>query len=319
MPKDTQSRKWQITINNPLDYGFTHERIKKELDHLKSTLYYCMADELGSTHHTHIYVVFSSAVRFSTIKNCFNEAHLEIAHGTSEQNRDYIMKAGKWSNDKKHGTTIPGTFEEHGEMPVERKGTRNDLADLYDMIKSGSTNFEIMEQIPEHLLHIDKIDRARLVIKAEEYKTKFRKLEVNYIWGPTGVGKTKYVMEKHGYSTVYRVTDYEHPFDQYESQDVLLFDEFRSQLKISDMLNYLDGYPLQLPCRYTNRQACYTKVYILSNMMLEQQYTNIRMEQASTWMAFKRRIHKVQYFQGEHDFLPPATASDLKKLMKREG
>ena len=28
MAKDTQSRKWQLTINNPVEHGFTHDKIK---------------------------------------------------------------------------------------------------------------------------------------------------------------------------------------------------------------------------------------------------------------------------------------------------
>lgn len=148
MARDSKSRKWQITINNPLDKGYDRAKIKDTLTDLKSLIYFCMADEAGETHHTHIYVVFSDAVRFSTLKNKFNEAHLEIAKGTSEQNRNYIAKDGKWANDKKHGTSIPGTFEEYGDMPIERPGARNDLADLYDMIKAGATNYEIIDEAP---------------------------------------------------------------------------------------------------------------------------------------------------------------------------
>ena len=43
-----------------------------------------------------------------------------------------------------------------------------------------------------------------------------------------------------------KVTDYIHPFDTYKGQDILIFEEFHSNLKIQDMLNYLDGYPLDL-------------------------------------------------------------------------
>ncbi len=32
-----------------------------------------------------------------------------------------------------------------------------------------------------------------------------------------------------------------------KGQDVIVFEEFRSSLKIQDMLNYLDGYPCELP------------------------------------------------------------------------
>lgn len=68
-------------------------------------------------------------------------------------------------------------------------------------------------------------------------------------------GKTRSFMDRYGYANYYRVTDYRHPFGTYDGQDVLIFEEFRGSLKHSDMLNYLDGYPLLLPCRCFNRQA----------------------------------------------------------------
>ncbi len=70
------------------------------------------------------------------------------------------------------------------------------------------------------------------------------------------------------------------------------------------MLNYLDGYPVELPCRYANKQACYTKVYILSNIPFEQQYPNIQAEQPETWLALKRRIHH------NYELLPDAKVVD---------
>ena len=90
---------------------------------------------------------------------------------------------------------------------------------------------------------------------------------------------------------MYRVTDYDHPFDSYKGQDVIVFEEFRSSLKIQDMLNYLDGYPCELPCRYNNKLACFTKVYIITNISFNQQYINIQAESKETWTAFCRRIH----------------------------
>lgn len=302
MSQDTQSRKWQITINNPLDKGFSHDKIKQELSQLKSVIYWCMADETGEkqTHHTHIYACFSSAVRFSTLKNKFNTAHIEMARGSSQQNRDYIAKEGKWENDAKHGTKIPGTFDESGEMPIERQGARNDLADLLDQIKNGASDCEIIEDNPDHILHIERIERVRQSFRREEYKNTFRLLEVTYIYGLTATGKTRSVMEMHGYENVYRVTDYKHPFDGYSGQDILLIDEFDSQFPIQLMLNLLDGYPLELPCRYSNKQACYTKVYIISNIELFEQYAYEKAHEPNTYKAFLRRIHKIIKFPLEY-------------------
>lgn len=56
--RDSQSRKWQITINNPIEKGFDHHKIKGVLSELKSLQYCAMADEAGQTHHTHLYRLY---------------------------------------------------------------------------------------------------------------------------------------------------------------------------------------------------------------------------------------------------------------------
>lgn len=122
--KNTQSRKWLLTINNPQDKDYDHNRIISEIKKIKSCVYYCMSDEIGGkekTHHTYIYLACKSGVRFSTIKNRFPVAHIEMARGTSEQNRDYVFKLGKYEKEKGN-TKIAGTEEEYGVMPMERKG-----------------------------------------------------------------------------------------------------------------------------------------------------------------------------------------------------
>ena len=300
MDKDTQSRKWQITINNPIDKGYTHDRIKEQLFKFKSLLYFCMSDEIGEnqTYHTHIYMQASSGVRFSTIKKRFDGGHFEMAQGTPQQNRDYVFKEGKWKGTAKEETNLPDTHEEYGELPLERQGARNDLADLYDMIKSGMSTFEILENAPQYITQFERIDKIRQTLLEERYKNEWRNLEVTYIWGLTGSGKTRSVMEKYGYPNVYRVTDYDHPFDSYKGQDVVVFEEFRSSLRIDDMLKYLDGYPVELPARYFNKTVCFHKVFIITNIDIRNQYKNVQEEQPTTWHAFLRRIHSVQVFTG---------------------
>ena len=52
-----------------------------------------------------------------------------------------------------------------------------------------------------------------------------------------------------------------------------------------------------LPCRYADRVACYTKVYILSNIPLEKQYPNVQLEEPASFDAFKRRLTSVYRMQ----------------------
>ena len=287
---------YQLTINDPLTKGYTHKNIIEIIkNNFRTASYYCMADEQGSCYHTHIFVVFSSRVRFSMVKRYFSEAHIEKCKGSVSDNVNYVKKTGKWERDEsKQEKKIEGTFEEYGTQPPDSKGKRNDMSELYQMVMDNMSNAEILAQNQDYILQIDKIDKIRTTILMEKYKETVRlDLEVVYISGVTGTGKTRSVLESNGYSNVYRVTDYLHPFDGYSCQPVLCFDEFRSSLKIKEMLLYCDIYPIELPSRYSNKFACYNKVYIVSNWDLGKQYSEIQKEDKESWRAFLRRIHKV--------------------------
>ena len=294
MARSSASRKYQLTINNPDEHDFSHDRIKNIISELSGCVYWCLCDEIGGdtgTYHTHVYMAFQNAKEFSAIHKRFYGAHIEIARGTHRENRDYIRKEGKWRDDVKHETNLADTFEESGELPVDTSHVKQSEA-ILEMVENGASNAEILRAYPSAMNHLPRIEQARQTLLSEKYRNEFRELKVVYIHGAAGVGKTRYVMEKYGYENVYRVTNYEHPFDGYACQDVLLLDEFRSSIQFNTMLNVLDGYPFELPCRYANKQACYTKVYIISNIPLEQQYPNIQIDEPRSFEALKRRIHK---------------------------
>ena len=297
--KDTQCRKWNLTINNPVEHGMTHDDIKKKLEEFTLLTYYCMADEKGledETHHTHLYIHFESNKRFSAIKKAFPPAHIEAAKGTAEHNRDYIDKRGKWEHDDKHGTKLDGTFEEWGECPIERQGKRTDLINIIEGVEAGKTNCEIVRENPKAFGFQKHMNDYRQDILYEKHRDTYRKMDVEYIYGATRIGKTKSIYDEHGYCKVYSIDDYEHPWDEYDSETVVVFDEYRSQLRISDMLKWLDGHPCKLRCRFKNKIACYTKVYIVSNEPLYEQYIHVQREQPETWVAFLARINRLYEF-----------------------
>ncbi len=301
--KDTQSTKYQLTINHPEEKGMTHKEIIKILkDNFKTLEYFCMADEQGTIFHTHVFICFLSRVRFSTVKKHFPQAHIESARGTVSQNISYIRKSGRWEDTDKGETTIEGSFEEYGNRPPDSRGKRNDMSELYQMVSDGKTNAEILAINQDYILNIDKIDKVRTTILTERYKNSFRdNLKVIYVYGRTGTGKTSGILKKHGCENVYRVTDYDHPFDGYSCQPVICFDEFRNSLRLKDMLTYCDIYPIELPARYSNKFACYDTVYILSNWELERQYSEQQKEDTESWKAFLRRIHEVHVYNGKRE------------------
>ena len=307
-----QSKKWLLVINNPQDCGLDHERLKEILS-LFHPLYYCMADETATTgtYHTHVYLFTHSPVRFSTIKNRIPTAHIEKAYGSSKENRNYITKSGKWANTDKSETSVSGTFFEFGDLPTETEEKSPVMHQLLQSVKDGMTNTEIIEQTPSMAFHIREIDILRQTLLAERYTVENRDLAVTYLYGSTGAGKTRGIFEKHDPRSICRVTNYQGGrtaiFDAYHGQDVLVFEEFHSQIPIEDMLNYLDIYPLSLPARYSDRVACYTKVYITSNQPLEKQYRTEQWDRPETWRAFLRRIHHVI------EYLPDDTTVQRKK------
>lgn len=313
MPDDlssVRSRKWQLTINNPLDHGFSHDEIRDKLSQLKSLLYWCMCDEEGDeceTLHTHVFICLSNACTAGRLNNLFPGVHREFVQGSSVDNRSYVLKDGdKFNKDhdghysytdskgKLHtGVNISDTFEEFGDLPHEHQGKSSSADLIVGLIKDGADNATIVNTVASAYKDLEKIERVRSMYRDNEFKSKWRNLEVTYIFGKTGSGKTRSVMDKYGYENCYRVTDYAHPFDTYDGQDVIIFEEFRGGLKHGDMLNYLDGYPLLLPCRYFNRQACYTKVFLITNIEPFDQYPKVDQESRQ---AFFRRITCVRYF-----------------------
>lgn len=311
---DPQSRKWQVTINNPSEHGLDHEHLKLALNKFKGLVYWTMADEIGlETHtlHTHFFFCLKSPAMFSTVKRRFPDAHIEAARGSIIENRDYVAKTGKWENDQKSDTRVEGSFEESGEPPDEPgQGARTDIAAVYEMIADGMSNAEIMAANPDYAGKIFLMDKIRHELLEARYREQWRDLDVNYIFGPTATGKTRGVMDKHGYINVHRVTDYAHAFDTYSLQPVLCFEEFRSSLPVGDILTYLEGYPTSLPARYANRVACYETVYIISNIDLSAQYPNVQQTEPETWKAFLRRIHHVVEYRKDGPPIDHGSAID---------
>ena len=290
---DRKLRNWVLTINNEPMTDEALGNYIQTLSHFKYCVFQREKGENTGTVHIQMYIEFSQPKRMSTIKSFFPRAHIEPRKGTKEDARRYCMK---------EDTRVSGPYE-FGEF--EDTGARSDLSTILKMVNDGASDFDIYKLYPAQYTRIKRhIAEVRTMLAENKYKDKYRELDVTYIYGETGVGKTRGIMEKYGYSNVYRITTYNSgAFDNYNGQDVIIFEEFHGQFDITAMLTYLDGYPLMLPCRYANKPACYTKVYILSNESLSRQYRDKQYQEPQTYNAFLRRINKVYYYdnKGMHD------------------
>jgi len=288
-----QFRNYILTVNNPKETDEEFFEYLKTLQHIKYFTFQREVGENTGTEHFQLYIEFDVGKRFETMKAYFPTAHIESRRGSKKQARDYCQKYE--TRMENHEVYEFGEFVENGE--------RSDLNDITQMIENGATDREIQLAYPsQYFRYYRNIAQLRQVYLETRFCDIFRELDVTYIYGTTDLGKTRYVMEKYGYTNVYRITTYDHTaFDNYKGQDVVVFEEFRSSFKIEDMLKFLEGYPLMLPSRYSNKVACYTKVYLLTNLALTEQYRNVQREYPSTWQAFLRRIKLVYNFDVSRD------------------
>lgn len=296
MAENFQSRKYQLTINNPIEKGLSHLEINKILSSMNIN-YYCLGDEQGNdtnTYHTHVFIYSQSPIRFQTLKNKFPPAHIEKAFGSVIDNKNYILKQGKWAESEKSETTIAGTFEEYGIMPSERAEKEPDMAQIISLFDDGMTVNEVIDMFPKYALRVNELE-SLYSIRREKNINSIRTVNVTYIYGETGTGKTFSIYKKYNYKDVCRITNYTNKglFDGYKGQSVIVFEEYHSQIPLAQMLTYLDVYPVALPARYHDRVALYTEVFILSNIPYFKQYEYERTTDHSTWKAFERRIGKI--------------------------
>ena len=286
-----QKRNWLLTINNPKDTDEQFATYLQTLAHLKYYVFQREKGEEKGTEHFQLYIEFEQGKRFDFMKTACPSAHIESRKGTKKQARDYCMKAD---------TRVSGPYE-YGTFAEERE--RTDLTDILAMIEDGATDYEIMQAYPsQYFFNHKHIENVREMFNQRKFGNKRRMdMQVVYIYGSAGIGKTRYVLDKYGDDKVFRMSDYgsnwnNERFDGYAGEDVIIFDEFRSSIRIANMLQYLDVYPVQLPARYHNKAACFTKVYIVSNDPLYRQYEKVQQENPKTWQAFLRRITAVYNF-----------------------
>jgi hypothetical protein len=305
-----QSRKFLITWNDGKKNKLPpRESILETIRNLKPS-YFCLSEEIATTgtHHYHIYLERSSAWRYKTILANFPGAHVDIASGTTGENRDYVSKSGKWENTAKAETSVPGSFYEEGDPLTCSKSST--MQQLIECIQSGQSTTEIILANPKLAFRGEAIDELRERLVSDQSRYQMRTLNVQYLFGATGSGKTRSIYSKYSASEICRISNYPASgirFDAYTGQKVLVFEEFAGQVKIRDMLNYLDIYPITLPARYRDRVACFTEVYLTSNLPPNDLYPYIQEHQPETWRTFWRRIDKIV------EFLPDTSTIEHQK------
>lgn len=269
--KNDRQRGYILTLNNP-----TEEQVADWAtipDRLDLKLGIC-AEEYGSEsghHHLHAYIEMKNAKTWDAMlkwmggqQNCND---LQVRMGTPWEAWVYVEKDG----------SIIWTV---GERPEEKKTSTGDAwPKIQQMVKDGLSYLDICEEYPKLGIRMGAAIQRYMLEYQRSSMESWRRVRVTYVQGTTGAGKTRAVMEAMGgMQNVFRVTNYKHPFDGYAGQSVIVFEEFRSSLPLTEMLVYLEGWVTPLKCRYADRMSEYTRVFVISNMNLGTQYSKMQRE-----------------------------------------
>ncbi|AXQ66155.1 MAG: helicase [Veloxivirus ubatis] len=147
---------------------------------------------------------------------------------------------------------------DYGVCPAQ--GVRKDIHQLKAQVADSSET--LSEVIWNHCHKYQDILVVEKLFKYKKQKRKIEPIEVIWIHGPPGCGKTRYVYD--------RETDPFRPisekwWDGYEGQQVILLDDFREDwCKFARLLQLTDIYPFKVETKGGSVEVMYKKVYITS-------------------------------------------------------
>lgn len=268
-PLQQRVRRWLWVENNPTS--------KPTFDPAWcSFLIYSKEVGDSGTPHWQGYIRLKSPTNLTKMKQWNKRAFFCAVRGTEAQNITYISK-----------NPIEGPFR-FGEE--EKPGKRSDLLLAIDAINDGDKMSEIAKNNPEVFVRYYKGLQTYANITRPMSHIDHEAFSVYYIWGPTGVGKTKYVYDTVAIENLYTTIGDCTWWDGYDHQTVILFDEFVGQVPLHMMLKYLDRYLMMLPTKGSHVAKRWYRVYITSNVSPDEQYIVCHREQKA---AFLRRLTNV--------------------------
>lgn len=270
-----RSRQWCFTWNNYSEADLAQLGGILERDPLVTYLVY--QEEVGESGTSHLqgFVQFGNGVTMRSAKNKLGSrtVHLEKLRGTPAQARAYCMK---------DDTRKPGT------QPVElgvAKGMRGQGA--LDLALAGAGLKDICDADPSSFLryHSGYQKIQRLSVKPRNFAPK-----VVICYGESGTGKSSYIMRNgvgpdEPYQAKWPGRSGKWWWDNYEGQETVCLDEFRHQIKYSNMLTLIDRHQWKEETKGGHVQIVAKKIFITTNIHPKNWYPGVQDKS-----ALKRRF-----------------------------
>lgn len=327
------SRSWFCVLNNPQtvfpDLEKAGDMVQMAIDKWCENKPYrtCAVNyEIGDTgnHHMHMVLEDPSKSRFSAVQKLFPGIHIERTRGTKEQAEDYILKRGRFA-EKDHTVIIPAQFK--GQIKANQ-GKRSDLDAIQEMIEQGMTPKEIMDKNIHYLNYESIVNKAYFNKRFNETPPE-RDNVVFWHVGESGSGKSHSFIDLcnlHGSDNIYMLNDFDKGgFDMYNGEPILFMDEFKCDIRFKLLLNILDGYRMQIPCRYANKFMLWNETHLTTIFPPEVAYKKMVTENrdTDTLKQLYRRIDFIVYHWKDdnsfHQFkLPMPEYKDIDNLRLKD-
>lgn len=215
----SRHRAWCFTINN-----YT----QKDLDTIQSlnAQYIIAGREVGASGTPHVqgYVYFNNAKSLKAVSKLLQRAHLSVAYGSPSDNFNYCSKEDLHPYIR-------------GELP--HQGQRSDI----DQLKHDLDTMPLTTVADLHFR--DFLKFGNMIKSYKHIKTVDRTTapRVEWVYGPTGCGKTRYATSITPLS--FYIKDGTQWWDGYEQQQTIIIDDFDGKWPFRDLLRLLDRYPYQ--------------------------------------------------------------------------
>lgn len=268
------------------------ETIKENIENDKKVRYACgeMEHLEEGNIHWQFYIEYVIAQRMTYTKNIspfLQGAHLEIAMGSENANKEYCSKENNGTFWEYKGEL----YQPEGERP---KNQWDRTKGIPAMIKQGKSYEEIREAYPATAMQFENGIKKWIAEKLQkEHKTWDGQLTQKnlWIWGPRGTGKTKKAVEDYGGPVFNKALN--KWWDGYiEGMQVVLLDDWDQTHKVlaSHLKKWGDRYPFIAEVKngaIAVNPGNY-RLIVTSNYSIEECFENKQDQE-----AIRRRFHVI--------------------------
>ena len=219
----------------------------KNLSQCKKIRYFVMGREHCPTTgrlHFQGYISWKNGKKFHPAKKWFglDKINIRPAKGDDLQNQTYCSKENLQI--------------EIGEPLAQ--GKRSDITRVIDILKETSSMGEALDQVHNY----QACRHGELYLKYKEKKRPVQPINIIWIYGSSGRGKTRKVYDDNSGNDIFTPTSYKW-WEGYDSHSIVLIDDFRRDFcKFHELLKLTDIYPFRVETKGGSRQAQFKTLYI---------------------------------------------------------